>query len=184
MIFISVSKNMTLPTHTWDSQAPKLMSPCILGRVTCTQGPIAIEPLLSLLAFVSLVFVHIGVWMGFVYASGVTGIELSPWNLGWLPIVNLVWHCCTLSSPCSFWVVAVKLGFLLGLQWEKWHTQCAVALLLLSHYWISGFLLLDHPCCDFGETNTSFSVYQFQCCLSCSWLSVPIIFWNLDLTFL
>jgi len=78
----------------------------------------------------------------------------------------------------------LKLGFLLGWQEEKWHVQCAVVLLPFSHKWIAGFLLLSHPCCDFGEKNTFLSVYQLHCCWSCPWLSVQAIIWILAFMFL
>ena len=37
--------------HTWDSQAPKRKPPSILGRITCMQGVIAINPWASVFLF-------------------------------------------------------------------------------------------------------------------------------------
>lgn len=162
----------------------KCMSPSILGRITCMQGEIAIEPSLHLLAFFSLVVMNWFLDGSFIHfrSHRYRAFTLESWLITHhkpcVTLLDIAFSILILGS------LLLKLGFLLGLQEENWHTQCAVVLSPSSHYQIAGFLLLSHPCCDFDERNTFLSVYQFCCCWSCPWLSVQAILWILVLVFL
>lgn len=103
---------MTLPTHTWNSQAPKCISPSILEWLPMK--------LLNLLAFFSLVLMYWHLDRSCIYCRShrYWALTFEFWLIihckSWVTLLHL-------SSPSPFWVA--NLDSLLGLQWEKCHSR-------------------------------------------------------------